>query len=254
MLTRDAKRCGFGFTLVELLVVVAIITILFSILLPALGAARDMVKTTACANGFRQSVASMNIYGDDNNSYLPIVFTNYKLSIYGAFHYIYYVDLLMPYINPNAKLFGGKGYYWASNPFICPSAIKYYDKENEYGIYATWGVTSGGWTEAYSHGGVSYLANCRYYPKKFHKIDSPSRTALACDSFENGGGNIGNGITVTTSGEGGTYWYGGVIANCHGNGLNWLFADGHVKRLPFAPTNTAGSSAEFDQDWRLQRD
>lgn len=58
-----------GFTLVELLVVVAIIAVLVSILLPALNTARRMAKTIACKTNLRQLGVAMLSYCYDNNDY-----------------------------------------------------------------------------------------------------------------------------------------------------------------------------------------
>src|SRR5690349_12875423 len=60
-----------GFTLVELLVVIAIIALLAALLLPALRGARDRAKEASCTSNIRQLYTLFNVYGDDNNQYLP---------------------------------------------------------------------------------------------------------------------------------------------------------------------------------------
>lgn len=62
--------CSGGFTLVELLVVVAILALLISLLLPALGRARDVAITVRCASNLRQIGVAAGTYTTDNNSYM----------------------------------------------------------------------------------------------------------------------------------------------------------------------------------------
>ena len=64
------------FTLVELLIVIAIIAILASMLLPALNQARSRGQSTSCVNQLKQAGLMMNFYCDDNNDYYPKVHQN----------------------------------------------------------------------------------------------------------------------------------------------------------------------------------
>jgi prepilin-type N-terminal cleavage/methylation domain-containing protein len=58
-----------GFTLVELLVVIGIIAVLMSLLISALGGAREQGQRVACANQLRQLVLAMNYYAGAEHSH-----------------------------------------------------------------------------------------------------------------------------------------------------------------------------------------
>src|SRR5262245_5290131 len=58
-----------SFTLVELLVVVAIIAVLISLLTPSLRSAREEAKMTACMNNLRQIGLGIILYGDERGVY-----------------------------------------------------------------------------------------------------------------------------------------------------------------------------------------
>ncbi len=72
MTVGTAKKHGsVGFTLIELMVVVAIIAVLTSLLLPSLSRAKETGRSAVCKYNMHQLLWGMYLYSDDNNDFLP---------------------------------------------------------------------------------------------------------------------------------------------------------------------------------------
>src|ERR1041385_2538417 len=65
----DSEREAF--TLIEVLVVIAVIAILAALLLPALAGAKERARQSQCLNEFRQWGLTMKMYIADNDDYFP---------------------------------------------------------------------------------------------------------------------------------------------------------------------------------------
>jgi len=84
---RIKKSNHFKFSLIELLVVVAIIGILASLLLPSLSKARERAKKGTCVNNKKQIAIAITMYQGDNDAYYPVSSLNNSLSMVGDADY-----------------------------------------------------------------------------------------------------------------------------------------------------------------------
>ncbi len=69
---QDCHRLA-GFSLVELLVVIAIIAVLIGILIPVLSSARESARQTRCLTNLKQAYIPCRLYADQNDGFGPAI-------------------------------------------------------------------------------------------------------------------------------------------------------------------------------------
>lgn len=110
------------FTMIELLIVVAIIGLLLTLLMPSLAKAKDAARKVVCASNLAQCGRAISSYVRDYDQYMPASTGPGKRNDYGELrkggnrsHYKYF---LMPYLDLNPKKKSSR----SAEVFTCPSS------------------------------------------------------------------------------------------------------------------------------------
>jgi prepilin-type N-terminal cleavage/methylation domain-containing protein/prepilin-type processing-associated H-X9-DG protein len=189
-----------GFTLIEILVVVAIIALLISILLPSLSRARDQAKRVLCTSNTHQQILALVAYSYDHKAFIPWRgWFSYDISEVHSEAYGYgkpaSLSIDKTLINLAQLISGQDGKLkqkWIKgwDVLYCPSSINYYQKGIANGLPTVWDpavrFTAGGYNYglpmAQRGGGKdpvtnTYINACakldlRVYPRELKKLDS----------------------------------------------------------------------------------
>jgi type II secretory pathway pseudopilin PulG len=197
------------FTLVELLVVIATISILLSMLLPALKMAKDVANKSVCANNLKQLGYGMYSYLDNNNGWFPtadIAGTNPVPNPRFWFNLIdYQLTNKDDSINSNNLLKTKRGVW------LCPS--------NSYDDIGSWSYSglSYGYADlgSYDRNGVVHAGGQKV---RVSQVRRPSGLIMLGDSD----GDKYYDFYIRSSGF--------TVGNRHQKGANVIFTDQHVER------------------------
>ena len=173
-----------GFSIVELLVVVAILAVLLSILVPSLGRAKELARRAACASGLKAIGSAHHSYGTEWNRQLawapPTAHSG--LGIWSVWH-------------PSAGSYGAgllveKGFLGTGTVLYCPSWEHPYYMYNHpvYGWPADGDPTGQQWASC----GYNYRATFEAPSYRSGNMDiDPADEPLTGDGFTNAAGPPG---------------------------------------------------------------
>lgn len=125
-MARELRRtCGrraraAGFTLVELVSVIAIVLILLGLLLPALAGLRDRAQTVICASGLRQIISAANVYAAEHEGSYPDCWRWVWSDAGSGDWQNTWVEWAQPDTVPRGELYAQQ-YLRDTNIFLCPT-------------------------------------------------------------------------------------------------------------------------------------
>jgi prepilin-type processing-associated H-X9-DG protein/prepilin-type N-terminal cleavage/methylation domain-containing protein len=246
---------GRAFTLVELLVVVAVIAILAALLLPSLARAKAQAKAIECENSLRQLNLACLLYVDEWEDAFP---NNYGYAqieyLVSINRYVNWVNNIMSWeldtdnIDTALLLKGGLGPYLGGAPALhrCPSDLALSDLQKGAGwknrVRSTSMNAQIGNAGTFSTGGTN--SNNPGYVQFFRmtQIPDPSSTFLFIEEHPD---SINDGYFLNRLDS---FEWNDLPASHHSGGANISFADGHVeKRIWQHPSTKPAARPEAAQ-------
>ncbi|MBS1369111.1 MAG: prepilin-type N-terminal cleavage/methylation domain-containing protein [Lentisphaeria bacterium] len=237
-----------NFTLIELLIVIAIIAILAAMLLPALTRAREQARSIQCLNNVRQVTAASLSYAADNREYQHIdgngtAWGNqYAMNLFTATDKN--KDEGAPITGAN-RLLGFKS-------AVCPSSgLTFPDAEagsraftygfnigsrdhNAFGAYLLQFASA---ATGYQPVPENWLGNTARVVMNFKKVRQPSKTFLVADNYSGKYRKMFAKWSIVDA-SGANQESAGFPCLAHGTTMNSSFADGHAEALTLTKLRT----------------
>jgi prepilin-type N-terminal cleavage/methylation domain-containing protein/prepilin-type processing-associated H-X9-DG protein len=261
---RQSNPSARAFTLVELLVVIAVIAVLVSLLLPALNRARKAAETVKCLSNVRHCFMGFQTYALDHRGNIPVSRSDDGNLVLWPYY-------MIAGYNTGDELTRKK--YLSNAIATCPSAPrsqieeKIADKDARlygYGLY--WMDDSRSLT-VFRNAKFQIevkIGTDRYFTyQRLIKLPTPpSETVMLADSLvqRSGAPYYGPGFPATAatfSDQDRGVWHGGRVHTRHGNGrwgwANVAFYDGHAETIDAhnLRKRTASKIKKiWDQQWR----
>ncbi len=215
--TISRRRSQAGFTLVELLVVVTIISILAAMLLPALQRAREQAEKTLCQSNVRQIGVAFSLYTGDWSSFLPPCYIDSRN---------WTTCVAIPYLG------------FEGSVSSVSSTIMYNEKQNGV-FYCRTRIAAHLANFPTNNTRKAYGYNGRMPYKSVDKIPNPSKACLVGSGYSRSDGVLVHQIYP---------WEPPVAA--HGGKASFVYLDGHVKLLDQWAIPLDDTSADGKSFWK----
>lgn len=223
------RRSRHSFTLIELLIVIAIIAILAAMLLPALNQARERARESQCANNKKQTILAQIQYAGDYKDYFIGYRTDTNASVYGLWS-----AMLCNSRDENGSYSIPGGGYVGKKSLQCPSSVNRVGPEkndSDFFWRSTFGID---WSNFASDAnrmrrmGNYIIRNAAGQPEHYTfflpKMRLPSKTPIFADTYSTSskssfprfsyGWDLGEGV--------------GVYMAHNGRSTVMAYADGHT--------------------------
>ncbi len=164
-----------GFTLLEVVVVVAIIGTLISLLLPAVQSVREAARRAQCANNLKQIGLALHNYHDANQSFpfdLSANLGRSKPPFYQPIHGFSALTRILPYLDQQ-PLFSGINYNVESYPYPTGSACNYPENLTAYATSITTYLCPSDGLGAATPFGCNYRGNYGVGPSTATSAETP---------------------------------------------------------------------------------